>query len=590
MRWRFRRFQTRVVVFVVGLLTVVSASTFVAVSVAVTQNARLQIRDELMVGGKVFTRLFTERTRRLADAARLLSGDFAFKAAASSDDRPTVLSVLENHQVRIGADVMQLVSLDRIVIADTLRPDRAGSAFPFADLLARARKEKDASAIVVMDGRPYQIVTVPLLAPVPIAWINVGFLIDDQVARDLETVTNLKVSFLGRGPDGFVAFASTLPAPMRDTLLRLLPAQASAGDTALSLAMGGGEYVTLLTALGGQGEGGGIVAVLQRSLDEALRPFRRLQLTMLALTAAGLVVSLAGAVGIARRVTQPVVTIAEGARRVERGDYEHAVTVDEEDEIGELAATFNTMTRGLAERDRIRSELERVGRLKQFLSPQVAELIVSSGDEGALASHRRDITAVFFDLRGFTAFGERAQPEEVMGFLEAYHEALGPLVARYEATIGSFAGDGVMLFFNDPMPFPDHALSAVRLSVDMRQQMAELTRSWRGRGHALGFGGGIAIGFATMGRIGFEGRWDYAAIGSVTNLAARLCAEAKDGQILVSQPVLAAVQESVKAEEIAPLTLKGFAKPVPAWNILEVTAMPGGRGREGGGAESGRAG
>ncbi len=567
---RFRRFQTRVVVFVVGLLTLLSASTFIAVSAAVTRNARAQIGDELAVGGKIFDRLITARTQQLAGAARLLSGDFAFKTATSSDDRATVLSVLENHQARVGADVMQLVSLDGTLLADTLHPGGATPRFPLPDLIARAERGEDASAIVVIDGRPYQMVAVPVLAPLPIAWICVGFIIDDQVANDLQQLTNLHVSFLGRRPDGgLTALASTLPGPMRERLLRLLPTASGSGGTALSLPMGDGEYVTLVTGVGGKSDGG-IVAVLQRSLDEALAPYRQLQLVMLVLTAAGLILSLAGAVVIARRVTKPVMTIVQSARRVERGDYEHSVSVDSSDEIGELAGTFNTMTAGLAERDRVRAELERVGRLKRFLSPQVAELIVSSGDEALLASHRREITVVFCDLRGFTAFGEHAEPEEVMGFLHAYHEALGPLVFRYEGTVEQFTGDGIMVFFNDPIPFPDHAARAVRLAVAMREQVAALTERWRQLGHTLGFGVGIAMGFATLGKIGFEGRFDYAAIGSVCNLSARLCAEARDGQILVSEPVFTAVRSLADVEEIPPLTLKGFAQPVRTHNILKL--------------------
>jgi adenylate cyclase len=567
---RFRRFQTRVVVFFVGLLTLLSASTFLAVSVAVTRNARAQIRAELAVGGKVFARLLTARTQQLADAARLLSGDFAFKTAASGDDRATVLSVLENHQARIRADVMQLVSLDRKLLADTLHPGRAGSPFPLPEMIVRAEQAQDPSAIAVIDGHPYQMVAVPLLAPLPIAWICVGFIIDDQVAKDLQRLTNLHVSFLGRRPEGgFTALASTLPGSMRETLLALLPDATAKGDTTLSLPMDHDEYVTLLAALGEKGDGG-IVAVLQRSLEEALQPYRRLQLAMLVLTAAGLGLSLVGAVVIARRVTKPVLTIVQSARRVARGDYEHSVAVDLSDEIGELASTFNTMTNGLAERDRVRAELERVGRLKRFLSPQVAELIVSSGDEALLASHRREITVLFCDLRGFTAFGERAEPEEVMGFLHAYHAALGPLVFRYEGTVDEFAGDGVMVFFNDPIPFPDHAARAVRLAVAIREEAAKLTKSWQQRGHTLGFAVGIAMGFATLGKIGFEGRFGYTAIGSVCNLSARLCGEARDAQILVSQSVFTAVQDLVDAEEIPALTLKGFAKPVPTYNVLKL--------------------
>jgi adenylate cyclase len=569
---RFRGFQTRVIVFVVGLLTLLSASTLIAVSAAVTRNARAQIRDELTVGGKVFDRLLTARTEQLADTARLLSGDFAFKTAASSDDRATVLSVLENHQARVGADVMQLVGLDGRLLADTLDPGAVTARFPLPDLIARAERSQDASAIAIaiIDGRPYQMVAVPVLAPLPIAWICVGFIVDDQVANDLKALTSLHVSFLGRQPGGgLTALASTLPQPMRERLLRLLPAASASGATTLSLPMGDGEYVTLVTGVGSKHDAG-IVAVLQRSLDEALAPYRRLQLVMLLLTAAGLVLSLAGAVVIARRVTKPVLTIVESARRVERGDYDHAVSVPSSDEIGELANTFNTMTKGLAERDRVRAELERVGRLKRFLSPQVAELIVSSGDEAMLASHRREITVVFCDLRGFTAFGEHADPDEVMGFLHAYHEALGPLVFRYEGTLEQFTGDGVMVFFNDPIPFPDHAERAVRLGVAMREHVAALTARWREHGHSLGFGVGIAMGLATLGRIGFEGRFDYAAIGSVCNLSARLCAEARDGQILVSEPVFTAVRSIAKGEKIPALTLKGFAEPVPTYNILKL--------------------
>lgn len=574
---RFKRFQTRVVVFVVGLLTLVSASTFIAVYVVVPQNARSQISDELAVGGKVFDQLIRVRTQRLADAAGLLSGDFAFKTGALSDDHATVLSVLENHRARIRADVMQLVSLDRKLRADTLHPGGTATPFPLPDMIARAEQAQEASAIAVIDGRWYQMVAVPLLAPLPIAWICVGFIIDDHVAEDLQQLTNhLQVSFLGGRPGGgLTVIASTLSGSMRETLLRLLPGASGRGGTTLDLPMGDGEYVTLLAGLGGTGDGG-IVAVLQRSLDEALKPFWLLQRILFVLTAAGLGVSVAGAVVIARRVTKPVLIIAEGARRVERGDYEHSVPVDRSDEIGELASTFNLMTKGLAERDRVRAELVRVGRLKRFLSPQVAKLIVSSGDEARLDSHRREITVVFCDLRGFTAFGEQAGPDEVMGFLHAYHDALGPLVDRAEGTLEQFSGDGVMVFFNDPFPIPDHAARAVRLAVAMRQEVAELIESWRRRGHALGFGVGIAMGIATLGKIGFEGRagfegqFGYAAIGSVCNLSARLCAEARDGQILVSQPVFTAVEDLVEVEAIAALTLKGFAKPVPAYNVLTV--------------------
>ena len=216
------------------------------------------------------------------------------------------------------------------------------------------------------------------------------------------------------------------------------------------------------------------------------------------------------------------------------------------------------------------AELERVSRLKRFLSPQLAELIVSSGDEKLLESHRREITVVFSDLRGFTAFAETAEPEEVMGVLREYHAAMGTLIFQFGGTLERFAGDGLMVFFNDPLPCPDPAQRAVRMAVAMRERAAELAGTWRKRGHQLDFGVGIAMGYATLGRIGFEGRFDYGAIGTVTNLASRLCGEARGGQILISQRVHAAVEEVVQAEPVGEVALKGFHRPVATYNILRL--------------------
>jgi class 3 adenylate cyclase/putative methionine-R-sulfoxide reductase with GAF domain len=227
-------------------------------------------------------------------------------------------------------------------------------------------------------------------------------------------------------------------------------------------------------------------------------------------------------------------------------------------------------------------ELGRVGRLKRFLAPQLAELIVSQGDEKILESHRREIVVVFCDLRGYTAFTETAEPEEVLDFLREYHGALGPLVSQFEGTLDQFSGDGIMVFFNDPVPIPDPAERAVRMAMAMRETAGTLIAAWRERGRELGFGVGIAQGYATLGQIGFSERSGYTAIGTVCNVAARLCGEAKDGQILLSQRVNAALKGSVATEQVGALALKGFTQPVVAYNVPLVAVQPAFRVIEGG--------
>jgi adenylate cyclase len=213
-------------------------------------------------------------------------------------------------------------------------------------------------------------------------------------------------------------------------------------------------------------------------------------------------------------------------------------------------------------------QLERVGRLKRFFSPQLADAIVAGGTDDPLKSHRREITVVFLDLRGFTAFTETAEPEEVMGVLREYHAAMGRLILAHEGTLERFTGDGIMVFFNDPTPVPDAAQRAVRMALAMHREVAALAAAWKKRGIDLAMGIGIAQGYATIGGIGFEGRIDYGAIGTVTNLAARLCGEAQGGEILLSQRVVAALGDEFVIEPAGEFNLKGFHRALPVHRAL----------------------
>jgi len=245
------------------------------------------------------------------------------------------------------------------------------------------------------------------------------------------------------------------------------------------------------------------------------------------------------------------------------------------DTVQEQAAQLREQTAALSEWNKTLeqrvaeqvAEIERMSRLKRFLAPQVAESIISTGNEPLLTSHRRDVAIVFCDLRGFTSLAETAEPEEVMEVLREYHAALGEVIHRFEGTLERFLGDGLMVLFNDPVPCPDPAMRAVKMAIAMRDCVAGLTRRWRMHGHELGFGVGIAQGYATLGRIGFEGRFDYAAIGTVANMASRLCSEAKAGQILVSQRILAAVEDIVEAQPLGEISLKGLTQIVHAHDV-----------------------
>ena len=215
-------------------------------------------------------------------------------------------------------------------------------------------------------------------------------------------------------------------------------------------------------------------------------------------------------------------------------------------------------------------QIERLARLKRFLTPKVAEMIVAGEIDDPLKTRRREVTVLFVDLRGFTAFTETAEPEDVMEVLREYHAALGDAITTHDGTVEHFAGDGIMVVFNDPLPVERHELQAVRMALAVREAMVDLSQAWKRRGHDLGFGIGISRGYATIGAIGFEGRRDYGTIGTVTNVAARLCSEASSGQILVSQRVFAKVEQDIALEPAGEVTLKGLARPVTIFSVVGV--------------------
>jgi adenylate cyclase len=309
-------------------------------------------------------------------------------------------------------------------------------------------------------------------------------------------------------------------------------------------------------------------AFVEQPTAEAYGPIRAALWRTGLLLIAGSAFALALAYLLAHRMAGPIRQLEEGAARIGAGRFDHQIDLRTGDELEGLASRFNAMAGELA---LSQERAERIGRLKRFLAPQIAELVENVGQENLLESHRTEVSVVFCDLRGFTAFASEVGPEEVMGLLGDYYDALGSIIMRYEATLTCFMGDGLMLLLSAPLPCPEPATRAVRMALDMQSAVQALILRWRERGYVIGFGVGIATGTATVGRIGYEGRIDYTAIGSVVNLASRICSAATDGQVLIDPETAAAATATIGVEGLGTQQMKGFAQSVPIFAVKFAT-------------------
>jgi adenylate cyclase len=337
-----------------------------------------------------------------------------------------------------------------------------------------------------------------------------------------------------------------------------------------AITVGGGEFIA-----GRNGEDASVIvamapipgpswaAFVEEPRAEAFAPIRAsLWRTGFLLLAGALFAAGLGFL-LARRMTGPIRVLERGAEQIGAGNFDHKIEISTGDELQRLAQRFNQMAAGLAES---RERSERIARLKQFLSPQVAEIVEGSDREALLDSHRTEVVVLFCDLRGFTTFAGAAEPDAVMGLLQEYYEALGIIITRYEATLTCFMADGLMLLLNAPVPCPDPAERGLRMALDMQVSVQEMIAGWRSRGHAIGFGVGLAKGPATVGRIGYEGRSDYTAIGNVVNLAARMCGAAEDGQILIDAVAATEIGDEFGLISLGTRALRGFNEPVPVFS------------------------
>ncbi len=567
---RFNSFQSRIAFFFVGLISLVQSLVFFTVDAINTRQAREQIEQALAAGAGNFRRVMDLRTVQLLESVRILSSDFAFKTALATGDKATVHSALANQGSRVGADIMVLVSLDRSVSVDT-RP--AGGVYPPAlgQLVREAEQRNQASAVVILDGRPHQLIVSPVLGPDPIAWLVAGFVLDDRLAQSMQQLLKLDVSFYDIESLGPVLLASSLPSGARAKLAQFLSGTIEK-ERVVAATINGGEVLNYATRVGSQG-GDTVYVLMQRSVDDELKPFQEARNIVLWLSIGGLVLSLIGAFFVARTVTRPVRALVDAARGVERGDYTRTVQVVQQDEIGELAAAFNRMLKGLAERDKVRDLFGR------FVPRAVAEQAIAGN--AVLGGEDRQVTVLFSDLRNFTSFSERRSPQEVVSLVNTYFTRMSEVVEMNHGMIDKFLGDGVMAIFGAPTASEDDAGNALQAALEMTAALEQLNEVFAGQGlPRLDIGIGINTGVMVAGNMGSLSRYNYTVIGDGVNLAARIEGLTKRkeyrARIIATDATVRTAKRAFNTRSLGLVEIRGRQEPVMLHAIIEAESGSGG--------------
>lgn len=582
----------------------------VALQQEMAQGAAFKIRQFI---GDIEKSMRSSALSAEAVATGRLSGSFRFELLKLLKTTPAVTAVAALD--RRGHEVAK-VSREELVLEEDLRDQSSSIAF----LRAQKGRNYFGRLYFVRDSEPYMQIAVPIewfvdeVEGVLVAEVSLRYLWDAisdirvgesgyayVVSQDGDLIAHPDISLVLQRQDirdlpqvKYAMAEEPIPFEAHPSLLgeQVLATRAPIPDLGWSV-------------------------IVEQPTREAYAPLlasllRTALFSLIALAMAFLVSLL-----ISRKVVRPLAVLREGAKRIGAGEFDHRIEISSGDEFEEVAGEFNhmaarlhemyaTLEQRVADRTRelsgaledlktlharVQSQaaelaesnrtlearvaeqvdaVERAGQLRRFLSPQLADAILQQGGSDILESHRQEITVVFCDLRGFTSFSQTVEPEDVMRLLADYHAALGGLIHKHEGTLERFLGDGLMVLFNDPVPCPNPAERAVRMAVEMRALVGEVTDGWTKGGYELGFGIGIAQGFATLGRIGFEGRYDYASVGSVSNLASRLCDEAGAGQILLPQRLVAQVEAFAVAAPIGTRALKGFQNPIAVHNVVRL--------------------
>jgi adenylate cyclase len=572
--FRFRRFRSRLLALVLGLLAATLLLTYVLVTRANRANAIAHIEERLAGAVRVFNFSVDTRKQALADSARVVSADWPMRTLYLQDqlDRRTLATLLVSYADRLNVPVTAAFAPDGELLATTEADLTAEHCGPFRHLIAKADEEglEQNSDFAYLRGRLHVLTVVPNYAPFPnvIGWLGVAFPIDDNFARALRETTQAEITFTsGIGEDTKRVLATTLSPGMAQMVADHGPAELQADGQIVESTLAGESYVTLYAPLELLGDDPARIT-LQRSLAVELAPARRLEQSILFISLLALLAAALMAMAAARGVSQPLQQLADHTGLVAAGDYTRRIELPREDEIGQLATAFNHMTAGLAERDRVRDLLGKV------VSPEIAAQLLHS--DLKLGGEERVVTVLFSDLRDFTSFSEKLPPTEVLALLNRYLDRMSTIIEKHGGVIDKYIGDAIMALFGAPVAVPDAAARAVAAARDMADSLDEMNQELAAAGQpTLAFGIGINTARVVAGNMGSKTRLNYTVIGDGVNLASRLEGLTKDPQhrtsIIVSEATARAIGEEARLRALGSVTVKGKSESV---RIFAVDIQP----------------
>ncbi|MCI4626954.1 MAG: HAMP domain-containing protein [Candidatus Magnetoovum sp. WYHC-5] len=513
--------------------------------------ASQSIAEDLEVGARVFDRVMEGRKKQLYDSTFLLTMDYAFKNSIVGSDTETLNSIVMNFKARINADIAALISLDNQIMSDTLNPDLVGKKYCCPEFIDMVDEYGEAFSIVMQAGKYYQLVGVPILAPDPIAWLTVGFQINGKTVNDLKNLVLSNITILSHGKDGiWTVVASTFSDNLFDELQKNSNIKEGRVQT---VDIDGEEYVSLLKQVEGNNDFT-LFALLQRSMSNALKPYYRFRMILIAITITALLFSILLSLWISKTVTTPVRTLVEGVVRVEYGDYGHEVNIKQRDELGMLAEAFNKMMRGLEEKKKVHDLLGKV------VSAPIAHELLSKQVE--LGGEEREVTIIFSDMRNFTTLSENRSPVSVLNLLNVYLTQMSDIVESYGGVVDKYIGDAVMALFGAPLGHADDVNRALYAAIDMIKAKDKINMDFERQGlPKIDIGIGINTDIVVAGNMGSTNRLNYTVIGDGVNVASRLEGLTKEktynANIIISEAVYKKADKTFKTRFLGEVSIKG---------------------------------